>query len=260
MSDNIFEFCLFFKKTHSGCILPYSSHSPLSVKRAVVFGEIHRAVNRSSNNNNILLSLQMIFSRFLCNDYPMQFLFKCLSSYIYKHFINQTDSKRFDNYFFIKTPFFDENYYHRFNQILKKLNLHEKVKFYYTSTNLQNIFNPPKETITCNAECRICKLTDSTLCFRKYLVYCIECTICNLQYIGQTARILKHRITEHLTKSNSAIYQHHRDTHSSSDIFSIFKVSVIHSNIKDEKKRLVIESYYITSRSNQLMNGCVSCI
>lgn len=245
-SNNIFDFCLFFKPTHSGCILPFSSHTPCNIKKAVVLGEIHRAIHRSSNNNNILISLEMIFARFLHNDYSIQYIIKCLSIYIRKNFTNPTERTRFDKCIFIKTPYFDENYYHRFNRILTKHNLHNHVKFYYNSFNMQSVFNPPKEVFLCNPECLICKITDkNNTCFSKYIVYRVDCQICHLKYIGQTSRLLKHRINEHLTKANSAIYIHHRETHADTNIFNIFKVFVLHNNIVNEKKRLYIESLYI---------------
>ena len=253
-----FNYCLFFKDTHSGCIIPFTSFVPHSMKKSVVLGEIHRAVNRSSDNFHILISLNMIFYKFLHNEYPITFLLSCLSSYISRHYASNFSRKAYDNCSFVKTPFYHETYYNRFYSILKRLDLTQHVKFYYKTHSLDKIFKAPKEKSSCNQDCKICIITQGDICFIKNVVYCIDCKICTAKYIGQTSRFLKNRIHEHFIKPASAVFQHHVDMHIDSNIYNIFNVSILHANIPYERKRLLIETFYIKQNRHNLMNGCVS--
>ena len=54
------------------------------------------------------------------------------------------------------------------------------------------------------------------------------------------------------------IYTSFRNTYASSDIFQIFTVDVLHTNLICEQKRLFVETCYINTNRQYLMNGCVS--
>jgi len=196
----------------------------------------------------------------LQNDYPVLFLISCLSSYIFKNFTSEKKSTKNNNCIYVKTTFLNEFFCTRFSNILKRLNLNDVVKFYYTTNSLDSIFKPPKEKNICDSSCKICKLSNGNICFLKNTIYNVECNICKLRYIGQSSRLLKTRIFEHFTKSNSAVFQHHFETYTDLHIFDIFNVTVLHANIVQDFKRLFIESYYIKKHRQFLMNGCVSVV
>ena len=82
------------------------------------------------------------------------------------------------------------------------------------------------------------------------------CTLQKNIYIGETKRILKTRINEHLKHSTSAVFKHWRDMHADSNVHNIFSFSIVHNNIPHVHKRLVIESFYIKKFRASLMNGC----
>ena len=46
------------------------------------------------------------------------------------------------------------------------------------------------------------------LCFKRNIVYQLTCNNCHAIYIGSTVRALHTRVSEHLRRSNSAIYRH----------------------------------------------------
>ena len=88
----------------------------------------------------------------------------------------------------------------------------------------------------------------------------VECNICKLHYVGETCRFLKKRIYEHLTRKESAVYIHHSTTHNNIDIYDTYTFDTLHTNLNDLKKRLYIETMYITKYSRSLMNGCIRSV
>ena len=62
-TDGRFETCLFLKPISSGTILPWSSHVPMSTKRAVLLGELHRADARATNLEFASFSMNAIVER-----------------------------------------------------------------------------------------------------------------------------------------------------------------------------------------------------
>ncbi|MEL7308257.1 MAG: hypothetical protein AAGK05_10605 [Pseudomonadota bacterium] len=71
---NHFETRLYTKGIHSGTIFPWSSNAPVSSKRAVLFGELHRADSRSTNPECAMYSRTLITKRFESNGYPKNFV------------------------------------------------------------------------------------------------------------------------------------------------------------------------------------------
>ena len=149
--------------------------------------------------------------------------------------------------------------------VILLVTVHHKVKFnivmflsfYFSSnSNLSNIFRPKKKNL-CDINCRYCSLAEcENICFCKYCIYIVKCQICTQVYIGETKRILKHRIAEHLTKNSSAVFKHHANNHSGFNIFNTFSFNVLHYNIKHDNTRLIIESFLIKKNMSNLMNGC----
>ena len=84
------------------------------------------------------------------------------------------------------------------------------------------------------------------------------CNLSHLIYSGQTPRLLKNRLNEHFTRDNSAVYQHHKETHADIDIFHVFSFDILHSNIINYTKRITLETFYINMHTSNLLNGCVS--
>ena len=53
-----------------------------------------------------------------------------------------------------------------------------------------------------------CPVSDPKLCFRRNVVYQVQCTGCNNIYIGSTIRHLHLRIREHLKSDQSSVKRH----------------------------------------------------
>ena len=207
--NNKFDIKLYIKECHSGKILNFNACVPNYMKYGVVVGEYRRALHRANNNDNIISSLYMVCNRFVNNEYPVHFLIQCMRKFINKlNNNNNQDAIEPVNKanIFIKMPFINNYFTNQLNRITRKLKLNNTVKFYYKTKNLTNIFLK-KEKLLCNTDCFYCTLAKSiNICYSKFTVYIIECTLCNKVYVGETERILKRRVEEHFTNSNSAVY------------------------------------------------------
>ena len=255
--NNKFETHLFFKPLHSGTIIPFHSNVPKYVLKGIVLGEIRRAVCRSSNNIFILKSLKLVFQRFVNNHYSFIFLHSCFSKFLIR-FLSPSIKMPHRSFIYIKMPFINDLYVFRLQSILKSLNLHDKVRFYFSSApSLSTVFKPTKEILRCETNCNFCSLSEKeNICLTKNVIYKIRCHQCDLLYIGETKRCLKHRISEHFTKTSSAVYKHHLEFHNDHNIYDNFSFDVLHANILNDSKRFILESMYINKYHNLLINGC----
>ena len=80
------------------------------------------------------------------------------------------------------------------------------------------------------------------ICMIKKCIYLIECKICKQQYIGQTHRILKTRVYEHMTNKNGPVYKHFEDQHPTNNILNIYSFERLHGGIRNYIKPVSIES------------------
>ena len=265
--NNAFHFHLYIKKIHSGVILPYDSFIPEYVKRGVVLGEFRRAVHRSSDNNNIIFSLQLVINRLIKNNYPVFLLHSLLSIFIKRrlNYINNNNNNDNNNDkdgnikpIYIQIPFVNDSFTYRLTGILRKLKLQNVVRFYFRPTaNFSTIFGPKQKSMQCSADCIYCPIMNNeNTCYNKCLIYKVECTKCHKIYIGETKQILKSRIKQHFNDKNSAVFKHHNLTHNIDNIFDCFQVTILHKGLNNYKIRLYTEAFYISKYWGDLMNGC----
>ena len=73
LHDGHFSSRIYSKHFHSNTIHPWCSHSPISLKRGIVLGEIRRAMYRSTKDC-VSYSIKKVFQRFADNGYPRSFL------------------------------------------------------------------------------------------------------------------------------------------------------------------------------------------
>ncbi len=69
-NSNTFSTSLYIKPIHSRCIVPWSSHGSVASKRAILIGEIKRAITNSSNSKALQESLARVTELFTNNGYP----------------------------------------------------------------------------------------------------------------------------------------------------------------------------------------------
>lgn len=66
--------------------------------------------------------------------------------------------------------------------------------------------NSPKNTVFSTTKKINIKINQKLSCYSKNIIYVITCKKCNIQYVGETARSLRERLTDH--RSNIKSYKH----------------------------------------------------
>jgi len=241
--DNTFETKLYFKPIHSGIISNYSSFSPISTKKATILGELRRADKRSTTESNRELSRQLVLDRFRNNGYPNKLLENTLRDYLTSATRNDLPTNKLH---YIKCPFVNEPLKRKFQAILRRTGLHNKIKLWFDAGKpLKRIFKPPKERLNCQQQCETCQFASTpNLCMNKHLIYEVTCEICHSIYRGETKRMVGQRIREHLHGTNlSAVKLHFTEQHPNTKINISWRI--LHSNLTNDFRRRAIESQYI---------------
>ena len=255
-----FQSRLYAKPINGNTILHWNSNCPTSTKKAVLSGELRRAHYRSTCVSNVHYSINIIRTKFLNNGYPKRFVERCIQ--LFKRRVDGGGvcvERERSNKKYIKCPYANEEITRHYKSFFKRLGLSEKiVPWFHGGPPLKRIFHPPKEKLTCTSDCKFCVISEKPqMCHFKDVIYQIECQICRQIYIGETQRMIKSRINEHmfLNFSNSAVRDHFTSDHPNSEISVKWKI--LHFNVRHFQKRLVLESMYIKSvNPNVLMNNC----
>ena len=192
--------------------------------------------------------MNLVINRFLRNDYPIQFLGKCMEKFIVKFHNNDKNAPRENRKcIYIAVPFVNNFYTNKFNHIARKLKLDGLIKFYYKTNNLAKMFLN-KERLICDTNCYFCTIAKRlNICNIKCAVYIIECAICNKMYIGETERLVKDRVGEHLVDINSAVFKHHNAHHTDVNIYDNFSFDILYNSTKLKGRLKYIESIYISN-------------
>ena len=257
LTSGKFHSRLFFKELHSGAIHPWNSHTPVSLKRGIVIGEFNRAVRCSTDDEHVKYSVDMVIKRFQNNGYPRNFLQRTYQRFK-RNPINDDDN-RSSNRIFIKCPFISEEHKRRMLSSVRKSGLHDMIRLGFSSAPpLKRVFHPPKDRLSCSPNCKTCKISiHPNTCNTKSVIYKISCGLCSKIYIGQTARTVGTRISEHINCKNldSAVCDHFHVEHPHSQVN--IQWEIIHSNVHNYSRRIFLESLYINEiQPDQLMNGC----
>ena len=106
------------------------------------------------------------------------------------------------------------------------------------------------EHLLCKSKCNFCQTVHIWgACFVKFTLYCYKWNLCSATYVGQTQRILKSTIKEHISDTQFFVYLH-MSTYRN-DI-SNFKWKIL---ITEHLKSIWLAKIYIKSYNN-LMNEC----
>ena len=88
----------------------------------------------------------------------------------------------------------------------------------------------------------------------------VKCTECNEHYIGETKRLVKSRVHEHMTNQTSTVYKHWQSKHNTMDIYKVFKFNILHKNLQNYQKRMIMEVLYINKHRDGIMNEDINQI
>ena len=105
LHTKIFTTTIYIKTIHSRCITPWDSHGSISSKRAIVDGEVKRAVKCSTDSVSQKQSLNLITELFVANRYPKSFIKSVVRSTLHNNRRQNDDQQQF---VYLKLPFINE--------------------------------------------------------------------------------------------------------------------------------------------------------
>ena len=150
---NNFSTKLYIKPIHSNCIVPWDSHGSLASKRAILIGEINRAVSRSTDDNNRKESLSKLTQVFARNGYPKSFV----RASVHRVLHNQPRINDQEDWIYMKLPYINEEFKRRSLAVVRRSGLNNiKIHFLNGKSSSQR-FAPRKETMNCSNKCETCK-------------------------------------------------------------------------------------------------------
>ena len=169
---------VFRKPTHSGRYLSFSSTHPTMQKKAVISSLVTRAKRLCSDENALDLELKHIRDELTDNDYPSTFIDKI---------ITQTRRKESDPVLTPKaTPVRTTiPYWPGLSEQLGRILRQADIQTVYSCTrSLRHLLIKNRQPVDAMN--------------RKHVVYSIPCKDCDKIYVGQTNRMLKTRLKEHM--------------------------------------------------------------
>ena len=251
-NSSTFSYKLYVKPTHSGTCIHFSSFTPASRKINLVNTELDRASKCSSDPSFEIESRALITQKFKDNKYPSNFIFRRNKT------LSDIETVKTDTKTFIKVPYLSEAQKSSITRIHRRLKLHDTIRLVFTTEkSLSWLFRKCKPIQVCNSSCISCSTSEKPKnCFVKFAVYKITCKICNSIYIGQTSRIMRNRILEHVNKGDTHVSFHiasHNPQASSNSIS--WRVLATEPSYY---KRIALEALFIEkhSRYHTLINGC----
>lgn len=236
---------LYFKPMTAPIILHYTSAHPMSTKRAVLNGELKRALRVSSDQQAIDRSVQRIKNLFEQNGYPASVLDKAIKNNFCKRVKNKIHSNvsKSGQETYMRLPYIDEDVVRRVNGILKRSGTSLKVAWTSGPTLGQKLITSAFSKPPCPAGQKRCHTCENGLkgkCTKKNVVYKITCKICSTNghkefYIGESTRPIRYRFNEHLSdarlrRPDTPLGDHIADTHlnaSNIEINSGFNIEIL---------------------------------
>ena len=251
-----FSTCLYRKPIHSGCIIPWDSHGSIASKRAILIGEIKRAIYCSSNQQARRKSFNIVTELFLNNGYPREMIKTTIRNTlrITTTTLNENDEQQKTIY--IRMPFINEDFKRRALGVVRRSGI-ANIKIYFENGRpLAKVFAPPRNKPNCPDKCVTCKLASKrNQCLTKNVVYQITCTTCDIIYIGETGRTIGQRIKEHLAMDKQTVYRH-LISHNQRPEDAKITWKLLHTQIRNQEERRYIEAVEIRNNADKVMNGC----
>ena len=254
---------LYFKPMTAPIILHYTSAHPMSTKRAVLNGEIKRAIRASSGKQTRDRSINRIKLLFQQNGYPDTLLDKTVKNNIRRLYgTNSSHNKRTEKetVTYMRLLYIDETLVRRVNGILRRSKAPLKVAWTSGPTLGEKLITSAFSKPPCPAGQRHCHTCESGLkgkCARKNVVYKITCKMCETKtrtqfYIGECTRPVRYRFNEHLSdarlrKPDTPLGEHITDFHinaSNTEINAGFNIEILSSG-RDSAEIKIAESIQI---------------
>ena len=246
---SIFKTDLYIKPLHSGHLLPWSSHVPLSRKVAIMKSERIRAI-RNTSGGDVNAALTKISKTFASNGYPNGFIKRYIfnihnnSNNLQHDNTNINNNNTANKIMYLRVPFINQRFVHKVYRAINNCRLPIKIRPIFTTSKPLSSQLKKVDKTNCPISC-ICN--NKSHCFSKNLVYNVKCKICNQNYIGETHRTFLSRGKEHLsTLHNSKVYEHFKLKHNITiPTSNMVETRILKNGFRDTLQRLAYEEQQI---------------
>ena len=253
------QYELFIKPTSLGIFLNYNSGHPRSTILNSAQNELSRALRNGSTNSYQDRGVNKIKDMLKNNDFPEHVITQLHQRATTKP--TDTTSKIGDKRQYLCLPYISEQHKRKVYQIMRNNNLLESTKITFKPDNkLKDILTRSAlQPTQCNKQSnKTCYKCDD-MCMTKNITYKLTCSLCSLEYVGETGRYKRNRCWEHFKSVRdgtraTAMGNHYIDHHSSIIIpdtatnFEPFLFETLRV-CKDYTDRQLWQSFYIKSLS-----------
>ena len=155
--------------------------------------------------------------------------------------MNNNDAKKIIR---LRFPLVNDYSAKKVRELLKKSKL--PVKLVPTFVTTQPLHRQLKRATMFTPEHNCVGQTEKCICFRKNIVYEIECTTCHKKYIGETHRTFMTRFKEHhMASTKSHYYEHWIKEHNTEPKPDKANCKILGSGYRDTIQRTVDEALWI---------------
>lgn len=198
----IFQF--YKKNAKKDLFVNYRSHLPLTSKLNFVKNERSRIKQRCTTENTFQLH-NKAFDRVLHqNDYPAEIIHK--SKFPKKKSTRKGENKPI---FYLKMNYISDQVSKQIKREFAKEGINIRVA--HKTFSIRNFLSKKKKTPACTlVRCPLKANNNQNQCFKKCVIYQVQCQACHQYYIGSTIRHLHLRIREHFENETSSILKHQR--------------------------------------------------
>ena len=138
-----FSTTLYLKPIHSMSIIPWDSHGSIMSKRAILIGEIKRAIKCSTDLTARKQSLKMVSTLFINNGYPKRFVKATIKQTVNNTTCNQDNEK----VLYLKIPFVNEDLKRRALSVIRRSGIDNVRLTFVNGKALSRVFAPSKERL-----------------------------------------------------------------------------------------------------------------
>ena len=244
-ADGSVAYRLHTKPASKHITLHHDAHQPDSVKTAMIYNEVNRAMQNSSIENREN-ALETVIKKLVNNGYPNNSIQRAIRR-PHRPKINN-DQQRIT----FRLPFINNRLNTEVRRALQRHNINARIVHPRPRTLLQ-LAQPKPQPYECKL--RSCPIKHLR-CTARFVVYELTCQLCKDTYIGSTTRALHDRAKEHITAAKThnrslAIGEHYFTFHRAKEPQLQFRI--IRFTEKDEL-RLRIHEATIIQRLAPAMN------
>ena len=201
---------LFMKPSHSGVHLSYDSALPVEVKRSVALEQFRRAERNSNTDHGRNRGREKIEELLLDNDYPHDVVTSAKRRATHQR-RQRTGNRGKEQCPILKLPYIDDHLARQVRRSVRSFDKTVRVVFEagpslkdmlvsssFARAECPRVLSQQKKKRGRPTECRAC---DAGLkngdCMKKAVVYAMQCSICDDEYVGETERCVRERFKEH---------------------------------------------------------------